>query len=133
MNRAGVCSQEQRPARCILRAVRVSFDSLESRMIEIAVAAVTSLAAISGLIWAVYTWNERRTEEIATERNRVAALYVNPFMMACEDLQSRIYGLLHPEKYRLKSLCDRYPKDGSKEVALQTLHMTRREICYREA
>src|SRR5262249_37137634 len=53
-----------------------------------------------------------------TRRNRLAALYVNPFMSACEDLQSRIYSIL--ELGGLRTLRKRYP-DGA--YAEETLYL----------
>jgi hypothetical protein len=44
--------------------------------------------------WAAYRWKNRRDEDSRLERNRMAALYVNPFLFACEDLQSRLYNML---------------------------------------
>jgi hypothetical protein len=41
-------------------------------------------------LWAVWTWSQDREQERLKERARLAALYVNPFLSACEDLQSRI-------------------------------------------
>jgi hypothetical protein len=61
-------------------------------------------------LWAVWTWSEQREQERLTERARLSALYVNPFMSACEDLQSRIYNVL--ELGGLRRLRKRYP-DGA--------------------
>ena len=61
-------------------------------------------------LWAVWTWSQEREQERLTERARLAALYVNPFMSACEDLQSRIYNIL--ELGGLRTLRKRYP-DGA--------------------
>jgi hypothetical protein len=61
-------------------------------------------------LWAIWTWSEDRERERLTERARLAALYVNPFMSACEDLQSRIYHVL--ELGGLRTLRKRYP-DGT--------------------
>jgi len=61
-------------------------------------------------LWAVWTWSQEREQERLTKRARLAALYVNPFMSACEDLQSRIYNIL--ERRGLRKLRERYP-DGA--------------------
>jgi hypothetical protein len=61
-------------------------------------------------LWAVWTWSQEREEERLTERARLAALYVNPFLSACEDLQSRIYNVL--DLGGLRTLRKRYP-DGA--------------------
>ena len=41
-------------------------------------------------VWAVWTWAHEQSLAREKERARITALYVNPFMSACEDLQSRI-------------------------------------------
>jgi hypothetical protein len=68
--------------------------------------------------WAVWTWAHGRALERERERARITALYVNPFLSACEDLQSRIYKLL--ELDGLNTLRQRYP-DGS--YAEETLYL----------
>lgn len=68
--------------------------------------------------WAVLTWAHNNDQERRKERSRLSAQYVNPFMSACEDLQSRIYKIL--ELGGLDSLRDRYP-DGS--YAEETLYL----------
>ncbi len=69
-------------------------------------------------VWAVWTWAHEQSLEREKERERMTALYVNPFLSACEDLQSRIYKLL--EIGGLSSLRDRYP-DGA--YADETLYL----------
>jgi hypothetical protein len=61
-------------------------------------------------LWAIWTWSHDRERERQTERARLTALYVNPFLSACEDLQSRIYHVL--ELGGLPTLRKRYP-DGA--------------------
>jgi hypothetical protein len=68
--------------------------------------------------WAVLTWAHNNDQERRKERSRLSAQYVNPFMSACEDLQSRIYKIL--ELGGLDSLRERYP-DGS--YAEETLYL----------
>jgi hypothetical protein len=69
-------------------------------------------------LWAVWTWSHEQEQERLTTRDRLAALYVNPFMSACEDLQSRIYNIL--ELDGLRTLRERYP-DGA--YAEETLYL----------
>jgi len=69
-------------------------------------------------LWALWTWAQEREQERTTERARLAALYVNPFLSACEDLQSRIYHIL--ELDGLRTLKKRYP-DGA--YAEETLYL----------
>ena len=67
---------------------------------------------------AVLTWAHNNDQERRKERSRLSAQYVNPFMSACEDLQSRIYKIM--ELNGLDSLRERYP-DGS--YAEETLYL----------
>jgi hypothetical protein len=68
--------------------------------------------------WAVWTWAHEHSLQRERERARISALYVNPFISACEDLQSRIYKML--ELDGLPLLQERYP-DGSH--AEETLYL----------
>ena len=76
------------------------------------------LIPVATAIWAVWTWAADRKRERDDERARISALYVNPFLSACEDLQSRIYSIL--ERGGLRTLRKRYP-DGS--YAEETLYL----------
>jgi len=76
------------------------------------------LIPVATAIWAVWTWAADRKRDRDDERTRIAALYVNPFVSACEDLQSRIYSIL--EHGGLRTLSKRYP-DGS--YAEETLYL----------
>ena len=49
------------------------------------------LIPVATAVWAVVTWTLDRQRQRNDERARIAALYVNPFLAACEDLQHRIY------------------------------------------
>jgi hypothetical protein len=69
-------------------------------------------------LWAVWTWSQDREQERLKERARLAALYVNPFLSACEDLQSRIYHIL--ELGGLHALRQRY-RDGA--YAAESLYL----------
>ena len=76
------------------------------------------LIPLATAAWAVWTWAGDRARERNKERTRISALYVNPFLSACEDLQSRIYSIL--ELDGLPTLRKRYP-DGS--YAEETLYL----------
>jgi hypothetical protein len=72
-------------------------------------------------LWAIWSWLQEQERERTIERARLAALYVNPFLSACEDLQSRIYHILELEG--LHTLQERYP-DGT--YAEETLYLIAR-------
>jgi hypothetical protein len=67
-------------------------------------------------LWAVWTWSQQQEQERLSARARLAALYVNPFLSACEDLQSRIYHIL--ELGGLRTLRTRYPDRSYAEECL---------------
>jgi hypothetical protein len=74
--------------------------------------------AAATAFWGIWTWSFERRQTRTLDRTRLTALYVNPFLSACEDLQSRIYNILELEG--LRSLRKRYP-DGS--YAEETLYL----------
>jgi len=76
------------------------------------------LIPVATAAWAIWTWAHDHERERQRERARMAALYVSPFLSACEDLQSRIYKILELEG--LRSLRERYP-DGA--YAEETLYL----------
>jgi len=78
----------------------------------------TWLVPAATAAWAVWTWAHEQSLERERERARITALYVNPFLSACEDLQSRIYKII--ELDGLPELQARYP-DGS--YAEETLYL----------
>jgi hypothetical protein len=55
---------------------------------------LTLLTAVSAAIWAIWKWSAERKADRRAEQNRLTALYVNPFLFACHDLQSRLYNIL---------------------------------------
>src|SRR5215467_7098816 len=76
------------------------------------------LISVAMGLWAVWTWSHTQEHQEQSSRDRLAALFVNPFMSACEDLQSRIYSIL--ELGGLGTLRKRYP-DGA--YAEETLYL----------
>jgi len=76
------------------------------------------LISVAMGLWAVWRWSQTQEDERQSRRDQLAALFVNPFMSACEDLQSRIYSIL--ELGGLHTLRKRYP-DGT--YAEDTLYL----------
>ncbi|MDJ0891490.1 MAG: hypothetical protein QNK18_09910 [Gammaproteobacteria bacterium] len=76
------------------------------------------LIPVATAAWAVWTWATEHQRERKQERARLSALFVNPYLSACEELQSRIYNLL--ELGGLRAMRKRYP-DGS--YAEETLYL----------
>jgi len=72
------------------------------------------LSALAAAVWSVWTWSEEQQKDRQIKRDQEAALYVNAFLFALEELQSRLYGILeedelalykqeYPEQYALAS------------------------------
>jgi hypothetical protein len=71
------------------------------------------LSVLSGLaatLWSVWTWSEEQQKERQLKRDQEAALYVNPFLLATEDLQLRLYRILEEDELALykKEYPDQY-------------------------
>jgi hypothetical protein len=71
---------------------------------------VPLIIAVITTLWAITRWTGQRKAEREEERKKIAALYVNPFLIACQDLQSRLYNILDNEG--LEVLREHYP-DGT--------------------
>lgn len=52
------------------------------------------LLPLLSLLWGVHTWSEQHKTELRNEHRKLSAFYGNPFLLACDELQSRIYNLL---------------------------------------
>ena len=76
------------------------------------------LIPVATAAWAVWTWAAEHQRERKQERARLSALFVNPFLSAAQELQSRIYNIL--ELGGLRAMRKRYP-DGS--YAEETLYL----------
>ncbi len=76
------------------------------------------LIPVATAFWAVWQWTQEHEHERKRERKQFMALYVNPFLSSCEDLQSRIYNILVLDG--LKTLRSRYPEG---QYAEETLYL----------
>jgi hypothetical protein len=76
----------------------------------------TLAASLGTFCWAFWKWLDQRKKEDRRRKEKDLALYVIPFLQACEELQSRLYNVL--ERKGLQSLTKRYGNsDGSaKEI-----------------
>jgi len=72
------------------------------------------LSALAATVWSVWTWSEDQKKQRQVKRDQEAALYVNPFLMAAEELHSLLYNILerdelafyrkeYPDQYELGS------------------------------
>lgn len=76
------------------------------------------IAGTLAAIWAFFVWTKERKKQRELESKKRIALYVNPFLMACTGLQSRLYNILNLDG--LNVLNDRY---ADKSYAEETLYM----------
>jgi hypothetical protein len=56
------------------------------------------LSALATAVWSVWTWSEEQQKERQLKRDQEAALYVNSFLLALEELQSRLYSILEEDE-----------------------------------
>jgi len=72
------------------------------------------LSTLAAAIWSVWNWREEQEKARRLKRDQESALFVNSFIQALEELQSRLYGILeeddlafykkeYPEQYEFGS------------------------------
>jgi hypothetical protein len=75
---------------------------------------ISILSAATAAVWSVWTWREEQEKERKLKRDQESAIFVNSFIQALEELQSRLCGVLerddltlykkeYPEKYEFGS------------------------------
>lgn len=84
----------------------------------------TILTAMVAGTWAVVKWSDERRKDRLTERNRLSVLYVNPFLFACQDLQSRLFNILCWGGLKTLKARGRY--------AEETLYLVAQYFCYEQ-
>jgi hypothetical protein len=80
------------------------------------------LSAVTATVWSVWTWREEQQKERQLKRDQESALFVNSFIQAMEELQSRLYGIL--EEDDLAFYKKDYPKlqEFASPVAVEILY-----------
>ena len=66
------------------------------------------LSAVTAAVWSVWTWREEQQKERELKRDQESALFVNSYIMALEELQSRLHGILEGDD--LAFFKKEYPK-----------------------
>jgi hypothetical protein len=56
--------------------------------------AIVLISTIGTAVWTVVTWAQQEEKERVAEQDQLDAIYVNPFLLAVEDLQSLLYRIL---------------------------------------
>jgi hypothetical protein len=59
---------------------------------------IAILSALTAAVWSVWTWREDQQKGRQLKRDQEAALFVNSFILATEELQSRLYGMLEDDE-----------------------------------
>ena len=59
------------------------------------------LSAAATVVWSVLTWSQDQQKQRQLKRDQEAALYVNPFLLALQELQSRFYSILEEDELAL--------------------------------
>jgi hypothetical protein len=83
---------------------------------------VSILSAVATAVWTVWTWGEQQNIDREQKRERLAASYINPFLLATEALQYRIHDLLHEESALRKSNLVRADNGFASPLTLETLY-----------
>ena len=80
------------------------------------------LSALAAAVWSVWTWSEEQQKDRQIKRDQEAALYVNSFILALEELQSRLYGILEENELAVykKEYLEQY--ECSSPAAIEILY-----------
>jgi hypothetical protein len=85
----------------------------------------TVIAGIATGVWAILQYRAERRKDRLVQTTRLAALYYNPFLLAAEELQSRLYNILCREG--LGPLRQRSPEG---DYAEETLYLVAQYFAY---
>ncbi|WP_332865997.1 HMA2 domain-containing protein [Pannus brasiliensis] len=83
---------------------------------------ISILSAAATAAWTVWTWGEQQNIERQEKRERLAASYVNPFLLAAESLQYRLYNLLYQEDMFRRSNLVQNTSGFVSPLTLETLY-----------
>jgi len=59
---------------------------------------ISVLSALAATVWSVLTWSTEQQTERQLKRDQEAALYVNPFLLAINELQAQLYSILEEDE-----------------------------------
>lgn len=80
------------------------------------------LSALAATIWSVLTWSTEQQAGRQLKRDQEAALYVNPFLLAIDELQSQLYSILEEDElaFYKKEYPDQY--ESASQAAIEILY-----------
>jgi hypothetical protein len=81
------------------------------------------ILSILSAVWTVWTWTEQEREEKNNKKAQIAALYVNPFLLAAEELQDRLYRILNSEELEFLGEEEGATEGLPSEEALEILYI----------
>ena len=56
------------------------------------------LSALTAAVWSVWTWREEQQKDRQVKRDQDSALFVNSYILAAEELQTRLYSILEEDE-----------------------------------
>ncbi|AFY61289.1 HMA2 domain-containing protein [Synechococcus sp. PCC 6312] len=80
------------------------------------------LSGVCTAAWTVLTWRQQQDKEEEAKRDRNAALYVNPFILAAEELQDALYNYLSGNYHKLPGEETRQGYAGFSAAALEIVY-----------
>lgn len=83
---------------------------------------VSILSGVCTAAWTVLTWRGQQDKEEEAKRIRNAALYVNPFILAAEELQDALYNYLSGNYHKLPGEETRQGYAGFSAAALEIVY-----------
>ncbi len=89
----------------------------DNKMTEMADLTFKIVAAAVAAYWAFFKWGSEREKD----RKLRSALYLNPYLFACEELQSRIWNIL--DNCGLETLRNRGPDSPNLSYVDETLYL----------
>lgn len=85
----------------------------------------TLLIALGGASWTLWTWRSQRRSEQASRRDAEDFRYLNPFLIAADDLQSRIFNIV-----KRNGLETRPAGEEKGRAALELIHLIARYFAW---
>ncbi|WP_013322641.1 HMA2 domain-containing protein [Gloeothece verrucosa] len=81
------------------------------------------LSAAATAVWTVWTWSEEQEKQREQKRDQISALYVNPFLLAAEELQRRLYDIVNGQELKINEQKYLDQQEASYFEALELLYV----------
>jgi len=83
---------------------------------------ISIFSGVCTAAWTVLTWRRQQDKEEDAKRDRNAALYVNPFILASEELQDSLYNYLNGNYHKVPNEEKRQGYAGFSAAALEIVY-----------